>query len=124
MEIVSTDYMETNLERAKRWHDGDIAEWSLMEWLCAAAGELGEACNAAKKLKRVEDGIANLNDDEERHIIDIWQGKNKVLEEIADTFAYLTLAAQRMGFMPFDLNDAIALKFNKVSEQYGFPERI
>jgi NTP pyrophosphatase (non-canonical NTP hydrolase) len=124
MEAINPLYMHTNLSRAKRWHNGDINEWSLMEWLCAAAGELGEACNAAKKLKRIEDGIANYNFDVERHIIDKEVGRSKVLEELADTFAYLTLAAQRLGATAEEFNEAIRVKFNMVSEQYGFPEGI
>ncbi len=50
-----------NAKRAWRWHqNGGIKSWSALEWAGAMAGEAGEACNAAKKLKRIEDQIANM----------------------------------------------------------------
>ena len=56
------DLLQINTQRAARWHNGDIAEWSPLEWAGAMAGEAGEAANAAKKLKRLEGGLASINE--------------------------------------------------------------
>ena len=48
-------------KRTKRWHPGGLEEWSPLEWAGAMAGEAGEACNAAKKLKRLETGLKSIN---------------------------------------------------------------
>ncbi len=96
-------------------------KWSVADWSNALAGEVGEICNAVKKLRRVEDGIANLNVESGRQLDTREAAVAKVAEELADTFIYLDLLAQHLGI---DLPDAIVQKFNIVSERYGFPERL
>lgn len=109
-----------NAKRAVRWHqNGGIKSWSALEWAGAMAGEAGEACNAAKKLKRIEDQIANL--EEGRSLTDEQNASSQVVDEIADTVIYGVLLAERVGL---DLEEAIRMKFNRKSEEYGFPERI
>lgn len=111
-----------NAKRAVRWHqNGGIKSWSALEWAGAMAGEAGEACNAAKKLKRIEDQIANINLEEGRSLTDEQNASSQVVDEIADTVIYGVLLAERVGL---DLEEAIRMKFNKKSEEYGFPERI
>lgn len=110
-----------NATRAKRWHKGGIEDWSALEWAGAMAGEAGEACNAAKKLKRIEDDIANINLEDGRSLTDRENASAKIVDEIADTVIYGVLLAERVGM---DLEEAIRMKFNKKSEEYGFPERI
>jgi NTP pyrophosphatase (non-canonical NTP hydrolase) len=111
-----------NAKRAVRWHqNGGIKSWSALEWAGAMAGEAGEACNAAKKLKRIEDQIANINLEEGRSLTDEQNASSQVVDEIADTVIYGVLLAERVGL---DLEEAIRMKFNRKSEEYGFPERI
>lgn len=112
---------KANLSRARRWHKGGLEEWSPSDWAVAMMGEAGEACNAIKKLKRVEDGIANLSADPKRQIDTREAAIAVVAEELADTAIYLDLLCLRLGI---DLSSAIRAKFNKVSERYDFPERL
>jgi NTP pyrophosphatase (non-canonical NTP hydrolase) len=108
-----------NTKRAERWHG--LKSWSALEWAGAMAGEAGEACNAAKKLKRIEDEIANINLEDGRSLTDRESASAKIVDEIADTVIYGVLLAERVGM---DLEEAIRSKFNRKSEEYGFPERI
>jgi NTP pyrophosphatase (non-canonical NTP hydrolase) len=83
--------------------------WTPAEWACAMAGEAGEACNVAKKIKRLETGTNTAKDpatiDECRELM----GK-----ELADTVIYCDLLAASLGI---NLADAIRNKFNEVSER-------
>lgn len=110
-----------NEQRAKRWHDGDIAMWSVSDWLMAMAGEAGEACNAGKKLRRIEESIANLSTEPERQLSTREAALDKIAEELADTVIYCDLVAARIGR---PLVDAVRKKFNEVSDRYGFPEKL
>ncbi len=108
---------DTNLRRAERWHKGGLEEWTVLEWAGAMAGEAGEAANVAKKLRRFDQGI---------HAATTYKMKRaelvaKLASEIAGTFMYLDLLAQREGI---DLRRAIIDEFNRVSEREGFPERL
>lgn len=89
--------------------DHHLEDWSLSDWMTATLGELGEAANIAKKLNRVRDGIPgnDMGEDELRQ---------ELADEIADTFIYLDLLAQREGI---DLAGAIASKFNRTSRKLG-----
>jgi NTP pyrophosphatase (non-canonical NTP hydrolase) len=121
MSMTFDKFSSKNLERAKRWHDGDIKNWSLSDWLMAMAGEAGEACNAGKKVRRIEEHIPNLNEAPSRQLSDMGQALDKVLEELADTVIYCDLVAHRLGA---NLEDAIKEKFNRTSVLYGFPEQL
>ncbi len=114
-------FSEINLRRAKRWHRGDIAMWSVSDWLMAMAGEAGEACNAGKKLLRIEGMIDNKSVDPDRQLTDSEDAKDKIAEELADTVIYCDLVASRIGR---NLQAAIIKKFNETSERYKFPERL
>jgi len=91
-----------NTDRLWGIHHDD--KWSPNDWAVATAGELGEALNKLKKLRRGE----NIPGRE-------------VAEELADTVIYLDLLAASLGI---DLEDAVRLKFNKVSERYGVKVRL
>lgn len=119
--LTLEQFAEINAQRAKRWHDGDIARWSVSDWLMAMAGEAGEACNAGKKLRRIEESISNLSAEADRQLSTRDQALDKIAEELADTVIYCDLVAARIGR---PLADAIRKKFNEVSERYGFPERL
>lgn len=87
-----------------------LDSWSLSDWFTAVTGELGEGANVAKKLNRVRDGIpGNKNTPEEL--------RNKLKQEIADTFIYLDLLAQSQGFL---LVDAVMETFAAKSKEIGY----
>lgn len=109
-----------NATRCNRWHSGGIDEWSVSDWAVAMLGEAGEAANAIKKLRRVETGVLSLNEPG-RQLTDRNTAIAAIGEEIADTLIYLDLLALRLGL---NLEELVVAKFNKVSERYGFPERL
>ena len=95
-----------------------ITAWSLTDWATAAAGELGEACNVIKKMRRFEgsrnDPTQNIDPASDR-------GKRMLAHELADTVIYLDLLAARAGI---DLGEAVQEKFNLVSERVGSSVRL
>lgn len=118
MPLTISELAAANSSRVKRWHSIDA--WSPLEWAGAMAGGAGEACNAAKKLKRIDDGIANINC-ADRSLTDRLDACKKIGLEIADTIIYGVLLAESVGV---DLEQCIIEAFNRKSEEYGFPERI
>ncbi len=91
-----------------------------MEWAGAMAGEAGEACNAAKKLKRIECSVTTVNE-AGRHFDSIKEAQVAVCKEAADTILYAVLLILRAKGDP---EEVIREVFNKKSEEYGFPERL
>jgi len=75
------------------------------------AGELGEACNQIKKLRRLTDGkqLANIPTSAKAIV-------NKIAKELADTVIYADLLAARLGI---DLGISVRDKFNEVSDRVG-----
>ena len=88
-----------------------IAEWSPTDWACAAAGEMGEACNLVKKMRR------NMVTVESYPL----QFREAILEELADTVIYLDLLAERLGL---SLADAVRKKFDHVAAKNGSKVRL
>jgi hypothetical protein len=120
--ITFNALLAIDVERAKRWHNKHgLEEWSALEWAGAMAGEAGEACNWAKKLKRLDLDIPSINEGD-RHASDVAAVREMFVKEIADTVIYGMLAAARVGVTDFEsvLRDV----FNKKSEEYGFLERL
>jgi NTP pyrophosphatase (non-canonical NTP hydrolase) len=76
-----------------------VKDWSPLEWSAAVAGEVGEACNLIKKLRRGE-AIPPRD----------------IAYELADAVIYIDLLAECLGI---DLGGAIREKFNIVSERVG-----
>lgn len=105
---------EINITRCRRWHDPNA--WSLERWAMSAAGEMGEACNAIKKLLRHDDGLQQHAVTTERRGL-----VQNVAMEIGDVVVYLDLLAQRMGLT---LEDCVRNTFNRISVREGFPERL
>lgn len=110
---------EMSASRAARWHDGK-PKWSLLEWSGAMAGEAGEACNAAKKLKRIDDDTATINE-ASRHYESKAEAIAAITKEAADTLLYSICLLNECGV---DAESIIREVFNKKSEEYGFPERV
>ena len=84
-----------NKERQKSYKGSE--EWTLTDWACAAAGEMGKLCNKIKKLRRGEDIPTK-----------------EIADEIADTIIYLDLLADKLNI---SLPKAIRSKFNEVSDR-------
>lgn len=78
---------------------GGCDRWSPAEWGCALAGEVGEACNLLKKMRR-GDGV---------ELADVGR-------ELADVVTYADLLAHVLGL---DLGRCVRTKFNEVSERRG-----
>lgn len=112
------DFQRINAMRARRWHQGDLNQWSLLEWCGAMAGEVGEACNAAKKLRRLEKELPNreagVPSSDRRHL-ETW-----VTREVVDGIIYGLIILSVLGV---DAGAAIAVVFDQKSVEYGFPER-
>lgn len=105
-----------NRARSRRWHPRGLEDWTVLEWAGAMAGEAGEACNAAKKVRRLE-----LRLRQRTGPVDMATALAKLAEEVADTYLYLDLLCARTGI---DFREAIIDKFNQTSEREGFPERL
>lgn len=103
--------------RADTWHGDD--KWTILEWAGAMAGEAGEAANAAKKIRRVQQKIAKRAAEVAPDAMDTL--RLKLAEEIADTLIYLDLLAAQADI---NIESAVTAKFNSVSEEFGFPQRL
>lgn len=93
-----------NVERCERSFRHPLTDWSPLEWAGAAAGEMGEAANLCKKLRRGEPIPAA-----------------EIGKEIADVVIYLDLLAASLGI---DLGYTVAAKFNEVSVRRGVRDRL
>lgn len=105
---------QTNLRRCRRWHP--IESWTLSDWAMATAGELGEACNALKKIKRFDDKMQQKGVAVSREVL-----VRLAKLEIGDTLIYLDLLAARLGVT---LEACAVETFNRVSMREDFPERL
>lgn len=105
---------KVNIARCHRWHDPQ--SWSPQMWGLAAAGEMGECCNALKKLWRHENGIQQNATTPNRVAL-----LQSVATEIGDTVVYLDLLAQRLGLT---LEECVRDTFNRISVRENFPDRL
>lgn len=106
---------EVSARRRDRWHTPDTEPWTGADWGNAMGGECGEAQNVVKKLRRIETRTGSAGDPPREVLIEM------LGDELADTIAYADLLADHYGI---DLSDAIARKFNAISEREGFPDRL
>lgn len=89
--------------KGERAHDkADGSDWSPNDWMVAVVGELGEAANVMKKVRR-----GDLTLDEARPMLE---------QEYADVIIYLDLLSQQVGI---DLGEAVMKTFNAKSEKVG-----
>jgi NTP pyrophosphatase (non-canonical NTP hydrolase) len=79
-------------------------EWTPNDWFTAMAGELGEAGNVLKKIRR-----GDFTMDEARH---------KVAQELADVVIYLDMLAHACGI---NLGQAVMDTFNAKSREKSLP---
>lgn len=120
MNLTLAEIQDTSAQRCVRWHPRGLEQWSTLEWTGCVAGEAGEACNAAKKLKRLEDELVSINDPT-RSYVDEEAAKEAIAQETADTILYAVLVFSRIGR---DAERYVRQAFNQKSIEYGFPERL
>ncbi len=104
-----------NMKRCEEGFRHSVDNWSLLEWAGAAAGEMGEAANVCKKLKRQEQKVGGswaARDPERAKLL------SALADEIGDTLAYLSLLASAAGI---DMGEAAARKFDYVSDKIKWP---
>ena len=100
----------SNLHRCEK-HFHPIDDWSPTDWGCAIGGEVGEALNMIKKLRRLQDGnVKEFSNQEEQHYVE------EIMKELADTVIYADLLATRLDRK---LSDYIVQKFDEVSDRVG-----
>jgi len=104
-----------NFTRRNRWHNQETEPWTGADWSNAMCGEAGEAANVVKKLRRHETKTSPQGDPGEDDL------RLALADELADVVTYCDLLA---AFYGIDLGEAVASKFNYVSRQQGFPERL
>jgi NTP pyrophosphatase (non-canonical NTP hydrolase) len=92
-----------NVERCEK-HFHKCSDWTLTDWGCATAGEVGEACNLIKKLRRGDK-------------IDI----NEIGKELADIVTYVDHIANALNL---DLGECVRAKFNEVSDRVNSPIKL
>src|SRR3989304_2202578 len=103
LSVHSLTFGQLREANRQRWQEvfAHTLDWTATDFGTALAGEIGEACNILKKLRRGElssqetsDAICSLG------------------YELADAVTYIDLLAQKHGI---DLGQAVAHKFNMVS---------
>lgn len=86
----------------------DGSDWNLAEWTNAVAGEVGEACNLAKKIVRGDFGAPGS--------LEYKLALRELAKEFADVVTYADIACTRAGHQ---LGQVTREKFNEVSERVG-----
>lgn len=86
----------------------DGSDWNIAEWTNAIAGEVGEACNLAKKIQRGDFGTPGTDE--------FKAAMKELAKELADVVTYADIACQRTGH---NLGMVTAEKFNEVSQRVG-----
>lgn len=116
-DMTFKDFAKINRTRssAPDGFDHDLQSWSTSDWFTATLGELGEAANYAKKLNRIRDGIPGNGGAEESDL------RQKMADEIADTFIYLDLLCQHEGL---EMDEIVKAKFDRTSAKIGYPIRL
>lgn len=112
-----------NSTRSKRFFEPAVVDqWSPADTLVGMIGELGEACNVMKKLKRAELGMVNKNSEPGRQVDALTtEVRRKLMEEFAGTILYFDQLAEAFGI---DFEQAITITYNEKSRELGFAERI
>jgi NTP pyrophosphatase (non-canonical NTP hydrolase) len=91
----------------------DGSDWNLAMWTNAVAGEVGEACNQAKKIERGDFGLPGS--------AGYIAACRDLARELADVIIYADIATFRCG----ELTDRTVLeKFNEVSDRVGCDVKI
>lgn len=117
-DLTFAELRGANASRVVKWHPADATpeqQWTGADWSNACAGEMGEAANVVKKLRRQEIGFRGVKDPD----YDVL--RSMLADEIGDTVCYLDLLARHYGI---DMGEAVRNKFNRISVREGFEERL
>lgn len=94
-----------------------VDDWYPWEWSNAMAGEVGEACNLTKKMRRIyfphEKSLARLNKPGQQTLTEL---EEAFAGEVADAVIYGDLAMTRIRR---NLGDEVRKKFNSKSAEVG-----
>lgn len=91
-----------------------INDWSASDWATALAGEVGEACNIIKKIRRLDTAKFKPFRKSETKRDKLLKDLKK---ELGDIQCYLDLLAT---YYNFDLAQCTVDKFNEVSKKVNF----
>ena len=111
-ELGFSDLRKANLARQAHWGGSD--NWTLADWSNAVAGEVGEACNVVKKLRRPELGTVGNEYDASVY-------RDQLESEIGDVLIYLDLLANAAKL---DLGECVSRAFNEKSAKLNMPVRL
>lgn len=103
--LTFDELRDANETRAHMWRQGREPT-SLSFAMNELAGEVGEACNIAKKMERERLGMAG----------GVYDPQGLAME-LADVVICADLVAARLEI---DLGEAVRLKFNQTSTKHGF----
>ena len=106
-------------ETAHFYADG--SDWSINDWLVAITGELGEACNLAKKLRRGDFDKADAVPADVAAKEGVKTYGEWLANELADVQIYLDILVYQFRL---DLGEIVRRKFNKTSERIGVDTRL
>lgn len=95
-----------------------ISSWSLTDWATALAGEVGEACNVIKKLRRLDIRTGPVRSEDIEEEAYLWP---TLADALADVQIYLDLLATAARI---DLQAAVIAKFNRTSDRVGSSVRL
>lgn len=110
--LTFSDLRLANRDRQDYW--GGSENWTLADWSNAVAGEVGEACNVVKKLRRPH--LGTVGNDHQPEVY-----ARQLESEIGDVLIYLDLLANAAGL---DLDRCVLRAFNEKSEELNMPVRL
>jgi NTP pyrophosphatase (non-canonical NTP hydrolase) len=93
-----------NAEGGLAHSEPDGSDWTPADWMVAVVGEVGEAANIMKKIRRGDFGEVGS--------VSYCSAINRLEKEFADIVTYMDLMAYQFRV---DLGRAIEMKFNEVS---------
>ena len=108
-----SELRRVNAARAIMWNGA--TPWTPADRLTELVGELGEAANMAKKLKRAECGMVGNCDNTTKLL------ETALAKELADTLICLDLWAWALGV---DMSEVTIAKFNETSDKNGFGHKL
>lgn len=109
--LTFSELRQKNVLRCKEDFGHDLSAWTVAEWGNAAAGEMGEACNVAKKMLRFRDGVRGNQAGKSRD-----EYRKDLASEIAGCLIYLDLWAASEGL---SLAQIVKEEFNAKSDEIG-----
>jgi NTP pyrophosphatase (non-canonical NTP hydrolase) len=114
--MLSRDFLErfqiANLMRVDEAF-APLKSWTPCDWIACLQGEIGEAINKAKKIKRVESGLGDINSDELMARL-----RHDLGEELADCFVYAMLIAHQWRIHSFTVSGCLQGVDNNSNLEY------